>query len=383
MSLENSYQRWQQEAPRLFEEAPEAILVFDDDLRYLDANTAACQLLRRPKAQIIGKRVGELSGDAGARLAQRVAAAQGKIPVEENLVITFADGGRREIEVVTRPNVLPGVHVSFNRDVTERRQMQSALEHHNRLEAIGRAAGSVAHDFNNMLTAILSYTDLQLQRWPHDDAMRRYALGIRAAAERASETTQQLLAFCRRQEMQFAHLDLNAAIKQSADLIARLLGEKIRLRVELEPGLPPVVADAAQLNQVLVNLAVNARDAMPKGGELLFATTRGKADASNSGRGVDRHGDHVSVIVHDTGAGIDPEVLPHIFDPFYTTKPLGKGTGLGLSTVYGIVKQSRGEILVRSEPGRGTTFEIVLPAGSIDAPQSKSLADALPVRTPA
>ena len=282
--------------------------------------------------------------------------------VEENLTLVLEDGSARYVELVTRPNILPGLHVSFSRDVTERRQMQRELEHHTRLEAIGKFAGGIAHDFNNMLTAILSYTDLQLQLAQEDSAMRRYALGVQAAAERAAETTQQLLAFCRRQNMKLKELDVNEVVQEAANLVRRLIGEDVQLVLELEPDLPPVVADAAQLNQVLVNLAVNARDAMPFGGRILFGTARRRVQRGRLQKpGEAEVPQQVSIFVSDTGSGISAEVLPHIFDPFFTTKPHGKGTGLGLATVYGIVKQSQGEILVESTPGRGTTFEIALP----------------------
>jgi signal transduction histidine kinase len=283
--------------------------------------------------------------------------------VEECLTVVLPDGAVRFVELVTRPNLLPGVHASFSRDVTERKKLQCELEHHNRLEAIGKVAGGVAHDFNNMLTAIMSYTDLQLQQLPRDGAMRRYAMGIQAAAARAAETTQQLLAFCRRQSMKFAELDVNAVIEESAKLVRRVIGENIQLVLELDRELPQVVADAGQLNQVLVNLAVNARDAMPRGGQILIVTAKQIVEDERSQKLRDLEpGSYVSIFVHDSGLGISHEVLPHIFDPFFTTKPLGKGTGLGLSTVYGIVRQSKGQILVNSEPGRGTTFEILLPA---------------------
>jgi two-component system cell cycle sensor histidine kinase/response regulator CckA len=342
-----------------------AILVFADKLRYLDANRAACQLLQRTQEEILGKHVGKFSQTDGARLARRVEEARGRAPVKESLTITLSDGRVRYVELVMRPNILPGRHVAFVHDVTERRQMQRELEHHNRLESIGKVAGGVAHDFNNMLRAILSYTDLQLQRVPEEGALRRYALGIQAAAERAAETTGQLLAFCRRQTMKFSELDINEIVEESANMVRRLIGEDIQLVLKLEPDLPGVMADAAQLNQVLVNLAVNARDAMPHGGRILFGASKRLAVPERARRAGDLEaGPQVSISVHDTGSGISAEVLPHIFDPFFTTKPQGIGTGLGLATVYGIVKQSKGQILVNSEPGRGTTFEIVLPAVS-------------------
>lgn len=353
------YEVWKLEPRWLFDQAPEAILIFNDAHEYLDANLAACTLLGRTRQEILGRHVGDFSSEDGSRLACRIREAQGAAVLEENLRLELSDGTVRYAELVTRPNILPGIHVSFSRDVTERRELQQELEHHNRLEAIGRLAGGVAHDFNNMLTAILSYADLQLQRAGEDSEMRRYALGIQAAAERASETTQQLLAFCRRQSMKFTKLDVNAIVQEAATLVQRLIGEDVQLVLELEHDLPPVLADAAQLNQVLMNLAVNARDAMPNGGSLLFGTAVRRSQTEKA-RGL--HESQVSIFVHDTGSGISAEVLPHIFDPFFTTKAQRKGTGLGLSTVYGIVKQSQGQILVNSTPGRGTTFEIILPA---------------------
>jgi two-component system cell cycle sensor histidine kinase/response regulator CckA len=356
-----SYEGWKVEPRWLFDQATEAVLIFDDNLEYVDANPAACQLLRRSKQEIVGRHVGDFSTEDGSRLACRIREAQGAAVVEENLKLTLCDGNIRYVELVARPNILPGIHVSFSRDVTERHELQQELEHHSRLEAIGRVAGGVAHDFNNMLTAILSYADLQLKRAGDDSEMRRYALGIQAAAERAAETTQQLLAFCRRQSMKFRQLDVNEIVREAATLVQRLIGEDVQLVLELERNLPPVLADAAQLNQVLMNLAVNARDAMPNGGSLLFGTAV-RQSSTEKVRAL--HASQVSIFVHDTGSGICADVLPHIFDPFFTTKPQRKGTGLGLSTVYGIVKQSQGQIFVNSTPGKGTTFEVVLPAAS-------------------
>ncbi|ABF40660.1 PAS/PAC sensor signal transduction histidine kinase [Candidatus Koribacter versatilis Ellin345] len=357
MEIERSIPRrekavWQENPEWLFESAPEAIFVFDDDLQYLEANPAACRLLRRNKEEIVGCKIGTFSED-GARLAEAIRKTPVGDGVEASHTLILPDGSVRTVEMVTRPNMLPGIHLSFSRDVTDRRLLERELEHHTRLEAAGKLASGIAHDFNNMLTAILSYADLQLQHVESGSAMQRYVLGIQAAAERAAQTTHQLLAFCRRQKMQFAETQVNDVIQQSSELIGRLIGEDIELAFDLDRGIPEVWADAGQLNQVFVNLAVNARDAMPRGGRLLFATSK---------RGTEEKDKRVSIFVHDTGMGIGADVLPHIFEPFFTTKEQGKGTGLGLATVYGIVKQMKGEILVSSEPGRGTTFEIALPA---------------------
>ena len=351
------YARWKQEPLRLFDEAPVAITVFDDDLRYLDGNPAACHLLQITQAELSTKRVGELSRHS--QFARRVRETRDESVLEENLRLQRQDGSERFVNAITRPNVLPGLHLCFYIDVTEKQKLQKELEHQSRLEAIGKVAGGVAHDFNNMLTAILSYTDLQLQRPEASDTIRRYANGIQDAAVKASETTQQLLAFCRRQSVQLQRTNVNEALEQAAALVQRLLPENIRIELDLDAELPAVLADPSQLNQVFVNLAINARDAMPNGGRLLFTSSHG---ARTGGAAAP----HVTVLVHDTGLGIHADVLPHIFDPFFTTKPLGKGTGLGLATVSRIVKQSRGEISVHTAPGQGTTFEITLPAAPAD-----------------
>jgi PAS domain S-box-containing protein len=356
LSPDEIYARWRQEPLRLFDESPVAITVFDDELRYLDGNPAACRLLQITREELSTKRVGEISRDS--QFARQVRASRGEV-FEESLQLPMTDGSVRFVTAVTRPNITPGLHLCFFMDVTEQQKLQNEVEHQSRLEAIGKVASGVAHDFNNMLTAILSYADLQLQRAEASETIRRYALGIQAAAERASETTQQLLAFCRRQALQFHPVDVNEVLRESARLVQRLLPEDIRLELNLEADLPAVFADPGQLNQVFVNLAVNARDAMPTGGRLLFASSK-----SCRKQAVDPQ---ITLLIHDTGVGISAEVLPHIFDPFFTTKPRGKGTGLGLATVYRIVKQTRGEILVHTAPGRGTTFEITLPVAQRDA----------------
>jgi signal transduction histidine kinase len=358
-----AYIAWKKTQHHLFEQAPNGILVFDDTLHYLDANLAACQILRRCRDEVLGRQVGDFA-EGGDSLARRIRNSMDTAIEEETLKFVLPDGSSRLAEYVTRPNVLPGIHLSFLRDVTDTRQLQLDMEHHSRLEAVGKVTGAVAHDFNNMLTAILSFTDLLLGQLHEEDSVRRYALGIQAAAIHAGETTQQLLSFCRRQKMNMAEFDVNEVVRAAADLVRRVIGENIRLVLELDADLPPVVADAGQLTHVLVNLAVNARDAMPRGGTLMFGTSQRSAGTACAEGAGEEAGTSVSIFVHDTGCGIQQDILPHIFDPFFTTKARGKGTGLGLATVYGIVKQAKGKILVSSEPGRGTTFEVVLPASS-------------------
>ncbi|HEX7624013.1 MAG TPA: ATP-binding protein, partial [Anaeromyxobacteraceae bacterium] len=224
-------------------------------------------------------------------------------------------------------------------------------------------AGGVAHDFNNLLTVILSCSDaLQDDLRAGRPAVLEDAEQIRAAGDRARELTGQLLAFARRQVTAPVPLDLNDAVRSSERLLRRVLGEDVQLTVELEPRLWTVVCDPVQLEQIILNLAVNARDAMPRGGSLALRTRNILVDSTHTARdGEARAGEWVRLTVQDSGAGMGPEVLAHLFEPFFTTKPKGSGTGLGLATVYGIVSQAEGHLHVRSAVGQGTTVEVCLP----------------------
>jgi two-component system, cell cycle sensor histidine kinase and response regulator CckA len=220
----------------------------------------------------------------------------------------------------------------------------------------------VAHDFNNLLTSILGHTELMLDELPGDHALRADLGEIRHAAERAADLTSQLLAFSRKQVIEPRILDLNETIGRIAGMLRRLIGEHIELVTALEPTLGRVLADSGQLEQVLVNLVVNARDAMPEGGRLRIETANVVLDAAFAREHEGAHpGPYVMLAVIDEGAGIDPEIQPHIFEPFFTTKDKAKGTGLGLATVYGIVKQSGGYVTVESAQERGTTMRVHLP----------------------
>jgi len=226
---------------------------------------------------------------------------------------------------------------------------------------VGQLAGGVAHDFNNLLTAINGYSELLLARLAADDPARHEVAEIHRAGERAATLTRQLLAFSRRQMLQPRVLDLNAVVVGIEGMLHRVIGEQVRLATELAPGRLSVKADPGQLEQVLVNLAVNARDAMPEGGRLTISTGRLEVSAQEP-RHPDAHAGRAAFLrVADTGHGMDAPTLGRIFEPFFTTKAVGKGTGLGLSTVYGIVKQSGGWIEVASEPGKGAAFTVCLP----------------------
>jgi PAS domain S-box-containing protein len=249
------------------------------------------------------------------------------------------------------------------RDVTDRRNLEDQLRQSQKMEAVGRLAGGIAHDFNNLLTAILGYAELLGRDVPAEGRARRRVEEIQRAADRAAGLTRQLLAFSRRQVLVPAVLDLGEVVRGLEDMLRRLISEEVALRMDVDPTASPVRADRAQLEQVIVNLAVNARDAMPKGGELTIAVrdadlgaSRPLAESSPIVRGP-----YVMLSVTDTGQGMDAVTRERIFEPFFTTKAEGRGTGLGLATVYGTIKQSGGYVWVYSEPGRGTTFEVYLP----------------------
>jgi signal transduction histidine kinase/ActR/RegA family two-component response regulator len=256
----------------------------------------------------------------------------------------------------------------IRRDVTLERRLEERLAQTQRLEAIGRLAGGVAHDFNNLLTAILGYADSLRERFADTDTGWADAGEIERLAVRASELTRHLLAFSRGQVLHPAALNLNEVVRATEVLLRRVIGEDIELKLQLAEPLDSVVADAGQMERVLMNLALNARDAMPEGGVLEIRTAVVELDAEHGGlRPGVPPGAYVMLAVSDSGQGMTEEVRRHVFEPFYTTKSMGRGTGLGLATVYGIVRQSGGDITVYSEAGRGATFKIYLPARRLAA----------------
>jgi PAS domain S-box-containing protein len=247
-------------------------------------------------------------------------------------------------------------------DITERKRLEDQLRHSQKMEAVGQLAGGVAHDFNNLLMLIQAHNEHLRDRLIADDAARKDALAIENAVTRAASLTGQLLAFSRKQVLRPKVLDLNAVLADVAKMLHRLIGENIELRVIPARSLGKVKADPGQMEQVILNLAVNSRDAMPAGGRLTIATQNVELDENDSRKHEGAPpGKYVMLAIGDTGSGMDTETQAHIFEPFFTTKAPGKGTGLGLATVYGVVKHSDGWIWVDSEPGRGTTFQIYLP----------------------
>ncbi|HEX3746220.1 MAG TPA: response regulator [Bryobacteraceae bacterium] len=253
------------------------------------------------------------------------------------------------------------------RQLELRQKLEEQFRHAQRLESVGRLAGGVAHDFNNLLSVIIGYGDLILGRMGPDDPLRKDMQQIRQSADQAALLTRQLLTFSRRQGVRPHALDLNSLVSNLHQMLHRLIGEDIDLKLVLQPGLGMVCADAGQLEQVIMNLAVNARDAMPNGGSLTIQTAG--LEVNERLPFMPPHikpGRYVTMEVRDTGVGMDASVQEHLFEPFFTTKEVGKGTGLGLSTVYGIVRQNEGEIWFSSLPGEGAVFTIYLPRSEAD-----------------
>ena len=348
----------------LFESSPDAIFVQDLKGNILDANAEACSISGQPHAELVGRNLGDLiHADDLAKLLGAVPRLARGEAVHAETVIRAADGrmtpvaisGSR-IEFTGRPALL--LHA---RDTSEQQKLQQQFHQAQKMEAIGRLAGGVAHDFNNLLTAIIGYNELILGALNERDPLRHSAEEVRKAAERAARLTRQLLAVSRKQTLQPRILDLNSCVSEIEKMLRRLIGDDVELSVIPSPKTACVKADPSQLEQVLMNLVVNARDAMPGGGQLFI---RISSMAINAPLDFDLDlpaGSYVVLRVTDTGTGMTDEVRARIFEPFFTTKDPGKGTGLGLATCYGIVKQSGGRILCESSPDRGTTFSIYLP----------------------
>ncbi|MEW6349513.1 MAG: PAS domain S-box protein [Thermodesulfobacteriota bacterium] len=278
--------------------------------------------------------------------------------------VVCKDGATKWLDVLATTIMYHGRTANMGNvaDITHRKRLEEQLRQALKMEAIGRLAGGIAHDFNNLLTAMIGYSNMLLQQMPQRDAHRDKIVQINRAADRAAELTRQLLAFSRKQVLQVAVIDLNDVVTDLEKMLRRLIGEDINLVTALRAAQPRVRADPGQVEQIMVNLAVNARDAMREGGTLIIETANMVLDEGYTKTHMSvKSGMYVMLAFSDTGEGMDADTLSRIFEPFFTTKPKGRGTGLGLSTVYGIVKQHEGHIEAYGEPGRGTTFKVYLP----------------------
>ena len=350
----------------LFETNPEPMFVYDfETLRIMAVNEAAITRYGYSESEFLALTIRDIrSVEEQARLEQELARRTDEGAVRTGVRHRAKDGRLFEVDLVARPLEFAGrrARLVLARDVTAQRHLEHQLRQSQKMEAVGQLAGGIAHDFNNLLTAILGSTQLLLHATPPGDARREDVEEIRNAGLRAAELTRQLLAFSRRQVLAPKVLELNAVVANMDKMLRRLIGDDVELATALHAEAGAVNADPGQLEQVLLNLVVNARDAMPGGGRVLIETTRMTLRDELVER---RHrlppGDYVCLAVADSGLGMDEATQAHLFEPFFTTKEVGKGTGLGLATVYGIVKQSGGYIWVYSEPGRGTTVKVYLP----------------------
>ena len=365
-SVQENLRRSELNFRSLVTNAPYGICRCDATGKILDANPAFLELLgHATAAELIGKHIYDLYGDAEQWffLADSL---RGSEPFK-GLTAEWKrkDGTMTGVRVSGRsvPNGRGGgvVFELFAEDITERRALEQQLRQSQKMEAVGRLAGGIAHDFNNLLMVISGYSEFLLERLGSDPSLRAPAQEIAGAAERASSLTRQLLAFSRKQMLAPKIVNPNSVVTENLKMLTRMIGEDIDLVMVPTANLWPVRADSGQIEQVIMNLAVNARDAMPSGGKLTIETSNVTLDEDYVRyHAPSRPGDYVMIAISDTGAGMDSETQSHIFEPFFTTKG-PKGTGLGLSTVYGIIKQSGGYIWVYSEVGKGTTFKIYLP----------------------
>lgn len=360
----------------LFDNNPHPMWVFDKEtLGFLEVNDAAIHHYGYSREEFLSKTIKEIRPVEDVPiLMQFLSSNELKFKFTGSWRHQKKDGTIIEVEVTTHDftfNKRPA-RLVLAQDVTEKRNLEQQLRQSQKMEAIGRLAGGISHDFNNMLTAIKGYSDLALRQLTSKDPLRYNIEEIIKASDRSTDLTRQLLAFSRKQILEPKIIDLNLIIMELEKMLERLIGEDIKLSTVLEESIGSVRADPGQIEQVIMNLVVNARDAMPDGGNLIVETKNVYLDEDYASCHIAVvPGNYVMLAVSDTGIGMDAETQSHIFEPFFTTKEMGKGTGLGLSTVYGIVKQSEGNLWVYSELGHGTSFKIYFPHVE-DATQEKS-----------
>ena len=370
---------------RLFDQSRDIVSISDREGKLIDVNRAGMELLGyEHKAQVLEMDIGR--GVWGNPEARNEVFRQAKTRGYAEFETLFAtqDKGDRWVSgtmVEMRDDLeRPEGFLTIVRDVTDQRQVEDQLRQSQKMEAIGRLAGGIAHDFNNLLTAITGYCDLLLDEAPNEE-MRSYVREIEAAGNRASALTAKLLTLSRREKVTAQTIDINASVRDLQGLLRRLIGEDLELNVELDPEPGFVRVDPGQLDQTILNLAANARDAMPQGGSLTLRTearqiTQGESERTgHPGTAPLAPGPYVCLTVSDTGIGMDARTLQHIYEPFFTTKEAGKGTGLGLATAYATVHRFGGSIEVSSQVGKGSTFNLLLPRAEPEASQKPNPAD--------
>ena len=382
MKTEEALREGERSQKTILQTALDGFWLVDMQRRLLDVNDAYCQMSGYSKEELLtmsipdievvetpevaSDRIEKLIKDGGIRFESRHRRKDGNI-IDVEVSVTYQPAADRM--------------VAFLRDITERKRAEEALRESEeqlrqsqKLESVGRLAGGVAHDFNNLLTTIIGYSDLLFMEHDLDDATMESIQEIRKSADRAAALTQQLLAYSRKQVLQPQEIDINELIVNAVRMLSRLIPADVTILTNLDPEIGHVRADPTQIDQVLMNLAVNAKDAMPEGGTFTIKTANVYFDESYQQQNPEvLPGDYVEIEVIDTGHGMYQETVKHIFEPFYTTKDIGSGTGLGLATVYGIVKQSDGYINVESKPDHGTAFRIYLPQIEVEGRQARPL----------
>src|SRR5205814_10605361 len=348
---------------RIFDTSLDLILVVDKRGVFLRVSPSSRTILGYGPEEMTGRNAKDfiLADDLeGTRGEMRLARHAG---LSRNFQCRYLHKDGRSVAIAwtgiwSQPD---GEYFFIGRDMTERIALESQLRQAQKMEAVGQLTGGVAHDFNNLLTVIIGMSELLSDAIGHDPALAPIVLAIDEAASRGAQLTQRMLAFARKQPLQARNIDLNEIVTRAGAMLERTIGEDIDLKLVLADGLWPALADPSQIEDVILNLAVNARDAMPNGGQLLIETANAHLDKQYAAQNVEvTAGDYVSVVVSDSGSGMPPEVVERVFEPFFTTKEVGRGTGLGLSMVYGIVKQSRGHVKIYSEVGHGTSIKLYL-----------------------
>src|SRR6266404_460537 len=365
--IERDLRHSQEKYAKMIHSSPDAITLRSlPDRRYIEISEGFTRLTGYAAEEVIGKtpsEVGIWSDDSSHTEILENIQREGEVREVEFGFRTKS--GEHRYATVSAVRLTLGTNdymLSTSRDITERRALERQLLQSQKMDAIGRLAGGVAHDFNNLLGVILGQTQLLQTEFENNPSVHRRTEAIEQSAGRAAELTKQLLAFSRQQFIEPRVVDTNAIVRDIEKLLKRLIGEDVELTIHLQPNAGNIKVDPSQLEQILMNLAVNARDAMPDGGKLILETAYVELDEAYARQHLGaKAGDFVMLAVSDTGTGMDPQTLARIFEPFFTTRTEGRGTGLGLSTVYGIVKQNNGYIMPYSEVGHGTTFRVYFP----------------------